>query len=145
MFGIEKSRYRLIIHYDNVIIRTMKRLLLCLLLFLLTFPVFAGSVQDAMKTHDKVFIYLYTKNCGYCVKFNPIYEKVMNKFSNRCKFLKIDAETPYGISVMRDLQGVFVPYVILMDNKEKKLYKLQPNCLLDYACTANAVDVFVNK
>ena len=35
MFGIEKSRYRLIIHHDNVIIRTMKRLLLCLLLIIM--------------------------------------------------------------------------------------------------------------
>ena len=135
----------MIIHFDNVIIKIMIRLILCLLLFLNSLPTLAGVVEDAMKTQDKVFIYIYTKNCGYCVKFNPIYNEVVKKFSNKCKFIKLDAETPYGMRVMQDLQGVFVPYTIMIDNKHKKLYRLQADCLLDYACTANAVEVFVNK
>ena len=123
----------------------MIRLILCLFLFLSLIPAYAGTVEEAMKSQKKVFIYLYTKNCGYCIKFNPIYEKIKDKFCNKCKFIKLDAETPYGMKIMQDLQGVFVPYTIFIDNKHKKLYKLQLDCLLDYACMVNAVDVFVNK
>ena len=58
-------------------------------------PSYAGELEDALKANSKVFLYVYTKECGYCVKFNPIYDSVSKKYAKDCKFVKINAATPY--------------------------------------------------
>ena len=124
----------------------MLRKFLCILFLFLTLPVFSGELEDAFKTHEKVFVYMYTAECNYCVKFNPIYEKISNLFSSKkCKFLKIDAMTTYGTSVMQSLGVTYVPFVGLLNRENKQINTIVPTCLLDYACAKNATDKFINK
>ena len=59
----------------------LKKLLFTISL-LVCLPAFSGAYEDAFKSSDKVFLYFYTNDCGYCIKFNPIYEKVEEKFCN---------------------------------------------------------------
>ena len=65
----------------------LKRLVL--ILSFLSLPVFAGTFEDAMKTNNYVFLYLYTSDCGYCKRFLPIYEKLA-KTETGVKFVKVD-------------------------------------------------------
>ena len=123
----------------------MLRILFSVLSFLMISPCFAGELEDALNTNSKVFLYLYTKECGYCVKFNPIYDIISKKFANDCKFLKVNARTSYGQSLMRIYNGVFVPYLLLFDTKNKQMARLNPDCYLDTACITNAIDVWVHK
>ena len=66
----------------------LKRLsILLALLFIL--PVQAGEYEKALEQNEKVFLYLYSSNCSYCIKFEPIYKKIVSEYGNDFKFIKI--------------------------------------------------------
>ena len=97
------------------------------------------------QTSTKTLLYLYTPYCGYCKKFDVIYDKIVGIFGNKCNFKKVDASTIEGQKLMQEYDGVFVPYVLFIDKKTNYKAFLAPNCLLSYSCTNNAVENFVKK
>lgn len=109
----------------------------------ITLPAFSGEYEEALRTHNKIFLYMHTPQCGYCVKFNPVYEKISKKYGDNCKFLKIDANTEYGGTLMRSLRAYYVPYVAMINVKKQTMYSITPKCLLNYACTQDAVEKFI--
>ena len=113
-------------------------LLLSLMCFL---PVCAGELEDAMAAREKVFLYLYTKDCGYCNKFNPIYNKISSAHAKEYAFVKVNAATPYGMGLMRQFRAGFVPYVLVI-NKNKQAKWVYPDCLLDVACVEKEIKNF---
>ena len=118
-----------------------KKILLIFLLYL-TLPCFSQGVGDS--TNHKVFLYLYTENCGYCVKFAPIYDKLEQIYGKQCVFLKQDASTKQGVSLMKEFNAFYVPYVLLVNYEKQSIKRVAPTCLLNYACVKDAVDKFVN-
>lgn len=114
---------------------------MCILSFC-TLPVFAGSFEDAVKSGNNVFLYMYTPTCGYCVKFNPIYTKISSQYGNKYKFVKIDASTMYGQSLMRKFRARYVPFVVLTNGKTKQSAQIMSDCLTEYACVEKAVNHF---
>lgn len=121
----------------------MLRILLCFLLLFLAVPAFAGQLEDAVKSNDKVFLYIHTPSCGYCKKFDSNYRKLLGAYGTRCKFLKLDATTPYGGAVANKYRVSFVPFVVLINTKSKQNTLVAPDCLLDYACINKRVNSFV--
>ena len=72
----------------------------CLLNFL---TANASDFDLTLKKYDKIFLYLYAEDCGYCVKFDPYYNKLVSKFGNKtCKFIKINAMTQEGRKIGQD-------------------------------------------
>lgn len=121
----------------------MRKALIILFLFI-ALPVFAGLYETAIANNQKVFLYIYTPSCSYCVKFNPIYNKISEKYGNRCKFLKINATTDYGRELARKFRVTSVPYVVMIDSRKKIMNIIEPSCLIDYACTDSAVGALLN-
>lgn len=121
----------------------MLKKLLCIFSILFILPVYSGEYEDALNSNDKVFLYMYTQQCGYCRKFEPIYNKLRLNNAKSCKFLKIDASSRYGNGIMRDLGAAYVPYVVVIDTKRSVARSVAPSCLLDYACIKDVVDKFV--
>ena len=105
-------------------------------------PVFAGEVEDALAQNKNVFLYLYTPKCSYCVKFNPRYHKLSKVYDKTFTFVKVDASTPYGFNIMRQYNGRFVPYVLMINPKKRVVENIPPSCLLDAACTEEALKQF---
>lgn len=120
----------------------LKRILLILGLFFVL-PAFSGVYEDAFNTSDKVFVYFYTSDCGYCVRFNPIFEKISEKFANNCKFVKVNVSEDYGNKLMQQFGAYYVPYVVMINSSNKTMRTIDPTCLLNYSCTKDAVDKFV--
>ena len=120
----------------------LKKIIVTLLSFAFIAPVFAGELENAIKDNDYVFLYLYTKSCGLCNKFNPFYEQATKNHNNKYKFVKIDADTNYGLRIMRHYRGYYVPYVVLLDTKANKGAQIGTNCLLSSACLNHAVNSF---
>ena len=87
---------------------------------------------------------MYAKDCKYCVEFQPIYEKMLQKHGKKCKFLKIDANTPYGNTLMQRISAFYVPYVVLINNEKQTMQRIAPECLLNSACMSDAVDKFID-
>lgn len=112
----------------------MKKIVLIVLSFFMSASVFAGQYEDALRTGQPVFLYAYTKQCKYCKEFNPVFEKAVQSHKNSFKFVKVDAETPYGTLLMRDLRASYVPFVIMADAKRKYMISIEPDCLIDSAC-----------
>lgn len=114
----------------------------CLLFLLLisSLPVYAGKLEDALKSKGKVFLYLYTPDCGYCTKFSPRYDKLSKMYGERCAFLKVDASTPYGYELMKKYKGRYVPYVLLINSNKAEV--VTPSCLSDNACIENEIRNF---
>lgn len=122
----------------------MFRKCILILLLLIVLPSFAGVFEDASKENEKILLYMYAKDCKYCVEFQPIYEKMLQKHGKDCKFLKIDANTAYGNELMQRLNAFYVPYVVLINNRNQTLQNITPTCILNYACVKDAVEKFVN-
>ena len=124
----------------------MLRKILCLLFLLLILPVQAGELDEIiMKNHGKIFLYLYTKDCSYCVKFNPIYEKLVKKYGQKCIFFKIDANTERGHYLMYETRTGYVPNVIFIDTSKQTMGRVDPVCLIDEACINNTMNKFINQ
>ena len=111
-------------------------------MFLITSPVLAGELEDAMKAHPKTFLYLFSSKCGYCVKFDAQYAKLNKKYEN-CKFVKIDINSKYGTLLRRDFNAYYVPYVALIDSRNSTIQVVEPNCLIDNACLNKEMNKFL--
>ena len=120
-----------------------KRLVLVLLLFI-SLSAQAGELDKLIEANEKLFLYLYTQDCSYCVKFNPIYNKMVKKYKGKCNFIKIDANSKQGSFLMYETQANYVPNVVIIDAKKRRLAKLVPNCLLEEACMDRVLKSFVN-
>ena len=123
----------------------MLKKILCILIISVGFILSAhtGEFDNVINNNENVFLYLYTKNCSYCIKFNPIYNKIAKKYSNNYKFIKIDADSAYGSSLMRDIQAHYVPYVVIFNHSKQVVKSIEPICLLSYACTQYELEKFV--
>lgn len=106
-------------------------------------PAFAGQYEDALRSGEPVFLYMYVKNCKYCKEFNPIYEKTFNNHKNSFRFVKVDADSPYGTLLMQDLRASYVPLVILADSKRQYMMSILPDCLIDNACLEKELKNFL--
>lgn len=109
---------------------------------LVTIPVIAGLVESAKASKPYVFLYLYTPQCGTCKIFNPNYNKISQKYKNKYEYLKINAATQYGYSLVTQYNAKYVPFVIVLNSKTGKGYQIPTPCLLDYACLDKAVSGF---
>lgn len=121
----------------------MNKIVLCLLSFIIASPVFAGQFEDALRTNNNVFLYLSSKNCGYCKKFDPIYTKLNNAYGNKCKFVKVDAGTAYGRQLAVQVGAMYVPYIVMLKSQQKMMTSVAPDCLMDYACMSKEVSTFI--
>lgn len=106
-------------------------------------PVMSGELENAINTSDKVFLYLYTDNCRYCIMFNSIYSKIYEKYNKNCKFVKVNANSEYGNLLMRNANASYVPYVALINTEAQTLQKVQPECMLKSSCMKNTVERFL--
>ena len=77
-----------------------------------------------------------------CVKFNPVYNNVAKKYSDKYKFLKVNAKTAEGYSLMKRFNAEFVPFVVLINTKTNEAANISPGCLLKLACTERVINDF---
>lgn len=114
--------------------------LLSALMLLTVIPVFAGEVENNLNKGHNILLYLYSTDCSYCQKFTPRYNKLSKIYDGQYNFIKVDAKTPYGYSLMQQYQGMYVPYVLLI--KKNKAVQLMPSCLSDMACIEKSMKEF---
>ena len=114
-----------------------------LLLLILNLPVFAGAYEDALRTGRPVCLYIYTKTCRYCKQTNPVFEKMSQNHRKVCNFVRVDAETPYGNLLLRDLRIGYVPFVVFADAKRQYFIPVSPTCATDYTCFEKGLKNFV--
>ena len=131
--------FSLTIYHLDVIIQGMLRVFLLLFFLLINCPTYAGVYEDAIKKHEHVFLYLYTDECGYCNKFNPVYEKLLSKYNGKIGFVKVNTRTPYGAYLGYSFRVRYVPYVVITDSKTRNSTQISTNCILNYKCAENAV------
>jgi len=105
-----------------------------------TLPVCADAVDDALQKKDNVVLYLYTPQCGYCKKFAPRFEKMTKLYDKRFAFIKMNAYTKEGCSLMKMYNGSYVPYVLMI--KSNKVMRIPAVCLMDNACFENELKNF---
>ena len=106
-------------------------------------PAFADN--KTVTINNKAFLYMYTKDCGYCDKFVPNYNKLEQVYGTKCSFIKQDASTEYGITLMNEFKAFYVPFVALIDYEKHTIQRVAPTCLLNYACIKDAVDKFISQ
>lgn len=121
----------------------IKKVITIFFLLCVITPVFAGVYENALKEKKSAFLYLYTKDCGYCKKFNPVYEKLLKAHSKDCPFFKIDAMTPYGMKLMKDFRTNYVPFVVVSKNDVFIIINMR--CLENYSCTEKVFNNVINK
>ena len=123
----------------------LKKCLVLCLLFLTTLAVDAGVYESALEKNKKVFLYLHSERCKYCLNFEPVYLKVSNMYGEKCKFLKVNAETDEGRHLMRLFGARYVPFVIIADSDKQEISQIEPNCLINFKCTNYYVDRFIRR
>ena len=120
----------------------MKKVIL-LLSLLLCMPAFAGQYEDALRTGEPVCLYVYTNYCKYCKTFNPVFEKLVQNHKKTYKFVRIDADSPYGSLLMRDLRATYVPFVVLSDARRHYFVPIEPSCAIQIACIEKEMSGFL--
>ena len=123
----------------------MIKRLLSLFIISLSLPVFAGELEEALKSNNKIFLYMYTKDCTYCEKFKPIFEKLDQKYKKNGASVKVDAYTKYVNQLMQEFGAYYVPNVILLDYRKQTMKRVAPACMLTYECIKDAVEEFVRQ
>ena len=123
----------------------MNRIFFLFIILFSTLSASANEFDNLVRSHDKIFLYLYTQDCSYCDKFSPIYEKLLKKYKNNCKFIKVDANTKAGNELKMSTGSYYVPNVLVIKSREQTMRRIVPVCLLNYACIDDAVNEFVNK
>ncbi len=121
-----------------------RKYLLLFLLMLTMLPSFAGEVENAMAKGHNVFLYLYTPKCKYCKMFTPNYNKVVRKHDGQFVFIKVDASTKYGKTLMYEFSGHFVPYVVMINSPKHVAAQITPDCLMDVKCVEKSMADFRN-
>ena len=117
---------------------------LVLFIMCISLPVFAGTFEDALKSNNNVFLYLYTPECKYCVKFDPVYQKLVKNHNGDCSFVKVNARTPYGTGLLRRFRSPYVPFVVVANSKKNTFVNISVDCLLDYVCTEQSLKQIIN-
>ena len=120
----------------------MKKLLI--LLCMLIIPAYAGTYEDALKSSDMVFLYLYTPDCRVCKEFDKTYNQ-LPKQNKDFKFVKVNVETSYGRRLILKYKGRFVPYIILTNSRTNKSVNVNHSCVMDEMCLLRALNSFQNK
>ena len=123
----------------------IKKYLLILSFLIYSIPVSASELEKLFNRNDKLFLYLHTSNCAYCIKFSPIYEKLRKKYSDKCDFIKMNANTQQGYRLMYETRASYVPNVIIADTKKQLLSKITPDCLLNETCVNKIVKNFIDN
>ena len=113
----------------------MKRLFVVIFLLVFVAPSLAGEYENALIKNKNTLLYIYSSNCSYCVKFEPIYEKISKTFGDKYNFVKVSADTQYGNQLMRKFGARFVPYVVITDKKTHENSLIAPACLTNLACS----------
>ena len=120
-----------------------KCLLFLFSIFMIT-PAFAGEFDKAMEKGYNVFLYLYTPKCKYCTMFSPNYKKAVKQHDGQFVFIKVDASTKYGRSLMDEFGARFVPYVVMLNSQKKYAVQISPDCLMDLKCMNKSMEQFRN-
>lgn len=118
----------------------MLKKLICILFLCTILPVCAGLYDEAIKKNDKVFLYLYSAKCGYCMRFNPIYQRISKMYDTRFQFVKLDVTTPEGTKLARQFAIRYVPFVVIID--KGNAMEIPSKCLLEFSCMDSTVSKF---
>ena len=101
------------------------------------------TVLDASEHNKKYTLtYLYTNNCSYCVRFEPVYQKLFNKYNSNYSFKKFDAHSELGARKARLYRITHVPFVIVENSESKEAINISPSCLIRYACVDRVLENF---
>ncbi|MBQ4114643.1 thioredoxin family protein [bacterium] len=123
----------------------IKKFILIIFTVLLSAPVFASELEKALAAKQRVFLYLTSDRCGYCVRFNPIYNKIRQKYGNTYKFIKLDISTQEGYITGKRFDVNYVPYVLVINGENMEGQQIPTKCLLNYSCTERAINNFFNN
>ena len=115
----------------------MKNLVTLLMLFCIT-PVYAGVYEDAMKGDKDVLLYLYTPYCKACNVMQPYFDDVI-KSHKELNGVKVNADTFYGMSLMRKFKGRYVPYIVFSSPRTGKSVSINYSCVMDDVCMERAL------
>ena len=129
----------------SVNMTNMFRKLLAGLFLLSVLPVSAGQLERAMQKKDNVFLYLYKENCGLCRIFNPVYDKLVKRHSDKFCFLKVNTDTQYGRQLVVVYNVQFVPFVALIRSKDKRTVAVNPRCVIEDKCAEKSIDLFLSQ
>ena len=108
---------------------------------LLLSPVYAGVFEDAMKGNDNILLYIYGENCSMCKTFAPVIDNFSQTHKN-LMYVKVSADTQYGMNLMRKFNGRYVPFVVIISPKSKKSAVITPYCSINEMCLERAVKSF---
>ena len=106
-------------------------------------PAFAGVYEDALKSKDYVFLYIYTPYCRYCQIFSPKYNKLSGMYDKNMAFVKVDATQSYGNALAGKFNVNGVPYVVLVKSKTNSGVRVPSSCLLNIQCVENYIQKFM--
>gem|GEM_PF-5171780 len=82
-------------------------------------------------------LYVYSKGCGYCMRFEHNLKKLIKDYDFKCKFEKYDINNVDGMLLAMKYGISYVPYVIIVNNDTKDAWQIGPNCLINYQCVNN--------
>ena len=72
-----------------------------------------------LENNSKVICFYYWKNCGHCITFAPIWNKVVDKYKNKIQVINIELESMKKLD--KEHMVFAFPSIIVYKNKSKWL------------------------
>jgi thiol-disulfide isomerase/thioredoxin len=84
----------------------------------------AGQSQSASSFSGGEVLDFYTKWCGWCKKFSPMFHKAEHKYEGKLVFKSIDAEDPSNKALAQSFKLKGYPTIIFLDANGKYLGRI---------------------
>lgn len=118
----------------------MKKLLIAILfVFVGSISVLAQSYNDVKNQEKPVVVMFHMHGCSACKHFEPFFDKISSKFSNKFNFVKEDINKS---DIAKTLNFQTVPALFIIEPKTMHAEKIDDNCAWDEGCFAEKLSKF---
>lgn len=70
------------------------------------------------KKEKKTIYYFYADYCGYCKRFNPLFNKLKRKYKDKIQLKKIDGKKPENQKLITDYGIKLFPTLVVKETKK---------------------------
>ena len=70
------------------------------------------------KKKKKTIYYFYADYCGYCKRFNPLFNKLKRKYKDKIQLKKIDGKKPENQKLITDYGIKLFPTLVVKETKK---------------------------
>lgn len=100
------------------------------------------AYETAMKSTKPFALYIYMNGCPYCRMFDPVFEKLSQKYSYKYNFVRAEYRNGIMPQLCQKWNVRGFPFMALMNPKTNSGKRVSNECLWDDNCLIKSFQTF---